>query len=223
VQTYDLKTGPPVLTTARNHENAVRLHVFRHGQTDLNRLNKYQGSIETDLNRHGIAQARHAARQLPEDITALVSSPMRRAVQTAEIISREREIPVETMPEFRERAVGIFEGLSKAEIKSRFPDMWERRLLHRFDVAPPGGESIGEVMERVQAGIERLLSVHRGRQVVLVAHGFVARAVWALVTRPPQDAFFDYALANGDCDSYTIQEPPVIGAQYCPGLEPLCG
>lgn len=189
----------------------MKLYVVRHGQTDLNRLSRYQGSIETDLNRRGIAQARRAARLLPDNIDALVSSPMRRALQTAEIIAGHKAVAVETMPEFRERSIGIFEGLSKAEIKQRFPEMWREKLMRRFDAAPPGGESVDEVLVRVQRGIERLLSIHHDGRVVVVAHGFVARAVWALATRAMRDTFFDYALANGDCAAYTIQDLPVAG------------
>lgn len=190
----------------------MKLHVIRHGQTDLNRLSRYQGSIETDLNARGIIQARRAARALPADVDALVSSPMQRALQTAQIISRHLAVPVETMPEFRERSIGVFEGLSKVEIKQRFPDMWEQKLMRRFDAAPPGGESVNEVVERVRGGIERLLHAHRHGQVVLVAHGFVARAVWAIATRASRDAFFEYALANGDCATYSIQDADGPGA-----------
>lgn len=189
----------------------MKLCMVRHGQTDLNRLNKYQGSIETDLNRLGIAQSRRAARMLPAGIDALVSSPMRRALQTAEIISRHKAVPVETMSEFRERSVGVFEGLSKAEIRHRFPDLWKDKLMRRFDAAPPGGETVDEVLDRVQRGIERLLSVYRGGCVVVVAHGFVARAVWALATRASRDAFFNYTLANGDCAIHSIQAAPAHG------------
>lgn len=192
----------------------MKLYVVRHGQTELNRLSRYQGSIETDLNRCGIAQARRVARLLPEDIDALVSSPMRRALQTAEIISWHKAVPVEIMCEFRERCVGIFEGLSKAEIKRRFPDIWKQKLMRRFHAAPPGGESVDDVLVRVQSGIERLLSDYRNRCVVVVAHGFVARAIWALATRPSRDTFFEYALANGDCAAYTIRDAPAPAFDY---------
>jgi len=182
----------------------MKLYIIRHGETDLNRANRYQGSIETDLNRRGIVQARRAATRLAGDIDALVSSPMRRALQTARIIAEHRAVAIKTMPEFRERCVGIFEGLSKAEIKQRYPSMWKDELLHRFDAAPPGGESVEEVLARVRHGIDRLLRDHRDGSVAVVAHGFVARAVWAIATRPPRDRFFDYALANGDCAAYRI-------------------
>lgn len=195
----------------------MNLHVVRHGQTDLNKLQKYQGSIETDLNRLGIAQAHRVAGTLPKEIDAVVSSPMRRALQTAEIISGHKGVAVQTMAEFRERSVGIFEGLSKAEIKAKFPDVWKRRPLHSFDAAPPGGESVEEVLERVRRGMERLLSLYETGDVVLVAHGFIARTVWAVATGASRDVFFEYALGNGGCASYAIFEgelaalPPTSG------------
>ena len=127
----------------------MKLYIVRHGQTDMNRRRRYQGSIETDLNERGIIQAQNAAKALPGDIDALVSSPMRRALQTAEIISVHTGKSVDVMPQFRERAFGLFEGLSKTEIKTRFPDLWKHKPLRSFDVTPPGGESKQGVSYRI--------------------------------------------------------------------------
>lgn len=182
----------------------MKLYIIRHGQTEMNRRRKYQGSIDTGLNARGIAQARRAAEVLATNIDVLVSSPMRRALQTAEIISAHSGIPIRIMPHFRERAFGQFEGLSKTEIKNRFPDLWKHKPLRSFEVAPPGGESVSEVLERVHRGIEQLLADHGRDHVVVVAHGFVARAIRGLTTPVSRDSFFDYTLANGDCATFTV-------------------
>lgn len=195
----------------------MQLHILRHGQTDLNRERRYQGSMDPPLNTLGIDQARRAASLLPESIDVLVSSPMRRALQTAEIISRHSGVPVRVMPEFRERAFGVFEGLSKPEVKNLFPDLWKRRPLRSFDAAPPEGEAVGEVLERVRRGIDELLAQCPRGQVVVVAHAFIARAIRGLATSPPRDGFFDYSLANGACASYTINDTPDTAFQ-----QPLC-
>ena len=185
----------------------MRLYLIRHGQTEMNRRRKYQGSIDTDLNDRGIAQARRAAQALPADIDALVSSSMRRALQTAEIISTHTGIPIDVMPQFRERAFGLFEGLSKIEIKKQFPDLWKHKPLRSFDLAPPGGESVNEVLERVRHGIEQLRDHHPDGHVAVVAHGFIARAIRGLTTPISRDTFFDYTLANGDCATFTVPSP----------------
>lgn len=185
----------------------MKLYLIRHGQTDMNKRRKYQGSIETDLNQQGIVQAQRAAEALPANIDALVSSPMRRALQTAEIISTHTGIPIDVMPQFRERAFGLFEGLSKTEIKHRFPDLWKHKPLRSFDVTPPGGESVDDVLERVRQGMEELLATHGHGQVAVVAHGFVARAIRGLTTTISRDTFFDYTLANGDCATFSVRKP----------------
>jgi probable phosphoglycerate mutase len=155
------------------------LLVVRHGRTRSNAEGRYQGSIDTDLDDVGISQAHALDAVLPRDVDAIVSSPMRRARRTAEILCAARGLPLAFADAFRERSVGVFEGLTHAEARERHPELWRQQATRRWDDAPPGGESIRAVFERVAQGLHDLRGTHGDRRAVLVAHGFVSRVIRA--------------------------------------------
>ena len=81
--------------------------------------------------------------------------------------------------------------------------IWQQDITRQWNVGPPGGESIKAVFERVAAGLTSLEDRFAGRHVVLVAHGFVAKVIRALLTDLSWDEFFRYALKNSQVEHYT--------------------
>jgi probable phosphoglycerate mutase len=173
----------------------MQIIIVRHGRTAFNAEGRYQGSLDTDLDETGRAQAAGLHAVLPSGIEVLVSSPMRRARQTAEAVAAARALPLALAADFRERAAGVLEGLTLAEVQAHHAELWERRVLRQWDEAPPGGESIRDVFHRVGRGLEALRSAHAGRCVALVAHGFVSKAIRATVLGRTDD-FFSWQLGN---------------------------
>ncbi|WP_051378041.1 histidine phosphatase family protein [Derxia gummosa] len=169
----------------------MRLYMARHGQTDLNAQQRFQGTSDPPLNAEGIAQAEALALRLPPGLTRIVASPLRRAHQTAAIVAARHGLPVLLMEGFRERAYGVFEGLCREEIEARYPELWARRIARHWDDGPPGGETMRAAVERVRAALDALAAEHAGETVLLVAHGFVARAVHLLLRELPPEAFYD--------------------------------
>ncbi|WP_176256705.1 histidine phosphatase family protein [Derxia lacustris] len=169
----------------------MKLYMARHGQTDLNAQQRFQGSSDPPLNAAGIAQAEELARRLPAGLTRIVASPLQRARQTAEIVAASHGLPVLLMGEFRERCYGVFEGLSREDIEARYPELWARRIARHWDDGPPGGETMRQAVDRVDAALAALRAEHAGETVLLVAHGFVARAVHLLLRALPPEAFYD--------------------------------
>lgn len=157
----------------------MKLLVVRHGRTRSNAEGRYQGSIDTDLDEVGIEQARALDALLPRDVDAVATSPLRRARRTAEIFCAARDLPLEIVEGFHERSGGVFEGLTFADARERYAELWARGIMHSWDEAPPGGESVREVAERVVRGLELLRARFEGRRLVLVAHGFVSRVIRA--------------------------------------------
>ncbi len=123
----------------------------------------------------------------------LLSSPLLRARQSAALVADELALPVTLAPAFRERHVGVFEGLTQQEARERYPALWARNITRRWAEAPPGGESLDEVIARVGQG---LAQSGRQERVLLVAHGVVAKVIRAL-TVAGFDDFFEWQLANG--------------------------
>lgn len=172
------------------------LYVVRHGQTWANIERRYLGSLDPGLTELGRQQAQALAAHLPATVEVLVTSPLLRARQTAEYLSRALNLPIEIIDAFRERNVGVFEGLTQAEAKAQYPHLWAQNITRQWDAGPDGGESIRDVVTRVREGLQTLLATYAGRTVVLVAHGFVAKTVRALARNDFSD-FYDWQLDNG--------------------------
>ena len=177
---------------------ALTLLMARHGQTDLNIDERWQGRIDAPLNATGFAQAEQLARALPGGIQALVVSPMLRARQTAEPVARALGLAPTLDADFRERDFGIFEGLTADDALQQFPELAARNVAYRWDEAPPGAEPTRAVVERVARGLQRLCEAHDGQTVLLVSHGFVVRCLRHLIDGVSEAEFFAVErIANG--------------------------
>ncbi|QFY42720.1 histidine phosphatase family protein [Candidatus Methylospira mobilis] len=172
------------------------LYVVRHGETQANAEGRYLGALDTGLTACGINQVEALKSRLPAHIDAVVVSPLRRAQQTAQIIFDNSSLSLRAMHAFRERHVGVFEGLTQTEARARYPELWSQNITRQWNLAPTGGESIAAVFIRVQRGLCDLLADYPQQVVVLVAHGFIAKTIRALVRRDFSD-FFDWQLENG--------------------------
>jgi broad specificity phosphatase PhoE len=152
--------------------------LVRHGETDWNRNNRFQGHADPPLNAAGRAQAAELAATLSGDhIAALYSSPLQRALETAETIGTALGLAPTTFEGLREVDVGSWQGLTRDEVAARFPGQFNRWLEHG-----PGwedGETYEEMGERVLAALGVLAERHEGERVVAVTHGGPIRAVLA--------------------------------------------
>ncbi|HHC09119.1 MAG TPA: histidine phosphatase family protein [Actinobacteria bacterium] len=149
---------------------AVHLTLLRHAESTGNAAGVWQGSTDAELTPRGRAQADAVVGRLAgRSFDLVVSTGMRR---TDETIAGLRA-PVEVDPGFREIALGEWEGLSAAEVRARYPDA-VARLLAGEDVAPTGGETLREFVERIVAALAGLLDrLDDGDRVLVVTHGGV--------------------------------------------------
>jgi broad specificity phosphatase PhoE len=149
----------------------TRLILCRHGETDWNVEGRYQGQADPPLNANGLAQARDLASELQQvGLEVIYSSPLRRALQTAEIVAEGLRLPLFVEPRLMEIHQGDWQTRLRAEINARYPDLFWRWQTEPWAVTPPGGESIIHVQERVYAGLDDLLEQHQGRCIGLVTH-----------------------------------------------------
>jgi broad specificity phosphatase PhoE len=142
----------------------------RHGETDWNVEGRVQGHTDRPLNDTGVAQARALADELAhEQVDAVYSSDLDRALDTARAVAEPRGIPVVPVPELREKDFGTWEGLLDEEILERFPQ------AHN---GPWGdAETPDELEERVLAALREIAERHPGERVLVVSHGGPLRAV----------------------------------------------
>lgn len=146
---------------------------LRHGETKHTAAKKFSGTGGDDpgLNDAGRGQARRAAHALAADggFDAIVSSPMRRTRETAAAVSESLGLPVELADGFRECAFGDWDGYTLSEVEQRWPDELQSWLAS-MTFAPPGGESIVEVQQRVEETLVETLSTYAGKKIVVVSH-----------------------------------------------------
>ncbi|WP_429120935.1 histidine phosphatase family protein [Aeromonas allosaccharophila] len=177
----------------------MELVVIRHAETQANAEGRYQGSLDIGLNDDGVRQISRLAEEVAVTMPPfdrLLASPLLRTRECAAILSRQLGLPVELAPAFRERDVGLFEGLTQAEARALYPELWARNITRCWTEAPPGGETLDEVIARVSQGLIELASTTEGVRVLLVAHGVVAKVIRALTTAGFDD-FFEWQLPNG--------------------------
>ena len=153
---------------------------IRHGETDWNRQQRFQGHADVPLNEIGLAQAARLGERLAaESADGLVSSDLQRARQTMQpIATRWSQVPALERG-LREQNFGVLEGLDVPTIKARHADLWAQWLEQRADFAlPGGGESLRQFHARVIDAVRALAEQNPGRTLVVVTHGGVLDMLW---------------------------------------------
>lgn len=153
-----------------------RLFVARHGETDYNRAQRWQGSTDIPLNDEGRAQAAELAERVRHlGLSAVGASTLSRAQETAEIVSTRLGLSL-LEPDVRlcERSFGVFEGLTYAECEANFPEVFAK---YRTDptVLPKGAEDYASLTVRARAAV--VSAAARASNVLLISHGGVLRAL----------------------------------------------
>lgn len=149
-------------------------YIFRHGQTDFNKERRWQGcGIDMPLNREGEIQAHElAARLRDKNLQIIYSSPLKRALRTAEIVAAELDIPVSIIPDLREGCFGEAEGMLKDDIAVKYPQIFKDWYsdVNDLDVGFPGGETKRQMQRRMFDVVKGLLSAQQ-EVVGIASHG----------------------------------------------------
>ena len=175
----------------------THLLAIRHGETAWNSEGRFQGHLNSALNEEGLAQAQALGQRLVlERFDLLLSSDLGRALQTASAVAMCTGHAVVVEPRLRERQMGIFQGLTAAEVEARFPDEYARFRSRDPDYAIPGGESMRQLQERSLACFSELVERHAWLTLVAVSHGGVIGMLYRHATAMPLDAPRDFSLHN---------------------------
>lgn len=148
-----------------------RLIFIRPGETDWNRQGRWQGWVATPLNEHGRRQAQKLARFVRNiGMTALYSSDLRRAVETAEMLTA--QLPFEPVYDerLRERKIGEWQGLTLEEMAQWYPEAYHQCITDPENFPVPGGESRNDVRRRIVACFNDILAEARGETVGILSH-----------------------------------------------------
>lgn len=156
----------------------MHLILIRHGQTDWNKEYRVQGQADLPLNELGRAQAQAIAQSLKDEkVEAIYSSPLSRALETAQAVSAYHPVAITVLNELKEMDVGETDGIYYPDLETKYPDffrLWTAdAALARF----PGGETLPALQDRAWRAIQRIISSNHNDSVVVASHFFVLRTI----------------------------------------------
>jgi alpha-ribazole phosphatase len=176
----------------------TRLLLIRHGETDWNVEGRWQGQADVPLNRRGRQQAVTVARSLCNtNIHAIYSSDLQRAWQTARVLARIKNLPIQGDARLREIHQGEWQGLLIDEIQMKYAHEFRRRHDNPLQVAPPGGETALQARDRVVNMVNEIVKKHAEDTVAVVSHGFVIAIARTYYAGKPIEEVWEMVPDNG--------------------------
>lgn len=150
---------------------ATNVLLIRHGQSKGNAERRFGGHTATPLSSRGRNQAHKTAHTLKsESLTAIYSSDLARAMETAEPLSKLTRLPVHATTAFRERSVGIMEGLTFEEAAQQHPEQYAALLRRDFEHVLKGGESYRQLLDRARQKLDDIIEENRGGKIAVFSH-----------------------------------------------------
>lgn len=177
----------------------MKLILARHGETDWNVAKKIQGVTDTDLNENGLRQARELAAAVLAGnlgITAIYSSHLKRAAQTAAYVAEALDLPYHTMEALQELNFGKWEGNSWPEVKERYPEEYGVWYTNRRYTPAPEGESYQQMLERVIPALQEIVRREKGNALVVIHSAEIVALQAALHNTSFQTMAKDYPIGN---------------------------
>jgi broad specificity phosphatase PhoE len=151
--------------------DSTRILLVRHGQSEGNAEGRFGGHTATPLSARGRRQAEATAHALSaEKLSAIYSSDLPRAVETAMPLARLTGLDVEQTSAFRERSVGVMEGLSFEEAAAQHPEQYAALIRRDFEHVLLDGESYRQMLDRAVSRLDLVIKQNRGASVVVFSH-----------------------------------------------------
>lgn len=175
----------------------MKLYVARHGQTVWNAQNKVCGVTDVELTEKGIEQAEKLADIVPDNIDVIITSPLKRAIETGKIVAEKNNIPMYIEELLIEQNYGIYEGIDRKD--PQFLNN-KRNFAYRY----PDGESMMQVAYRIYGFIDKIKKEYQGKNVLLISHGGVCRIIRTYFIDMTNEEFFNYTLKNGELEEYEL-------------------
>ena len=185
----------------------MKLLLVRHGQTVWNADRRFQGQADPELSERGRAQAAALERALRgRRLSAVYSSPLRRARETAEIAVGGTGLPVTVLADLKELGLGRWEGHGVEEVVAADGEHYRRWLGQPLDYPPPGGEPLPSVERRVLSAMGRIVATHGdGEEVLVVGHGGIIAVYCCHLLDLSLNALWRLRIDNA---SLTVVAPP---------------
>jgi broad specificity phosphatase PhoE len=183
------------------------LILVRHGETDWNRVGRYQGFARTPLNERGRWQAERTAYRLADwGVDVVYSSDLPRAMETAGPIAERLGLPIGELEALREIDVGEWEGLTVPQIQREHAENWEMYLSDPIHTVRRGGESLAELAHRVTELFRRWEVEHADLTVLSVTHGGPIKALVCTIPGLPLDYRMHLTIGNASITVFAREQ-----------------
>ena len=185
----------------------MRLLLIRHGESTANAEHRLQGHLDIPLNDRGRRESDLLAERLSRlTIDALYSSPLSRARETAETVAKRVGLDVIERPALMERDVGELAGLTREEIRARYPEYVRARAAGDSNVTVAGYESDDDLAQRVMRVLEETVGDHPRQTVAVVTHGGVIAVVCRQTLQMPVARPGPFAVSNVGITTFDMRE-----------------
>jgi 2,3-bisphosphoglycerate-dependent phosphoglycerate mutase len=205
----------------------TKLILLRHGESQWNLENRFTGSVDVPLSAKGEQEAVRAGELLKElPIEKVYTSILRRAIETAEIVTRVRgqHLLTERDKALNERCYGDLQGLNKADAAKKFGEAQVKLWRRSYDVRPPNGESLKDTADRTIPFLlgQILPEVKGGTDVLVIAHGNSLRSIVMYLDKLSPEEVLDLNIPTGVPLVYDMTSDGKIScATYLSDSEPL--
>lgn len=176
----------------------MKIFLVRHGETDWNLKGKIQGNTDIELNKTGIKQAYELSNKMLEKnykFSKIYSSPQKRALQTAKILSENTNIECIVVDKLKEMNLGKWEGLAWSEVRENYPLEYKEWFVKRRYTKTPNGESYEEMLERVLDSLYKIIN-DNSDNIVIVTHSAVIMSLQCYITNTDFDKMTKFRTDN---------------------------
>ena len=186
---------------------ATTILLVRHGQTEWNRVERFRGQIDIELNSTGQEQARRAAQRIYSywAPTAVLSSPMKRATQTANAIAQLFDLPVQAHKGLIDINYGDWQGLTPEEASEKWPIQLTNWYKMPEKAVIPRGEALAQVQDRAMTALSAIIKEHAKQTVVLVSHTVVNRLILLGILGLGSDRFWQLRQEPGAINLFKME------------------
>lgn len=154
----------------------IKLYLIRHGETEWNTVKRFQGWTDIELSEKGLKQAELLGKRFKNiHIDELYASPLKRAVKTAEGISKASGLEIKTSEYFKEINFGAWEGKTRSELSALYGSEFDDFIKHPQDLPFPGEGSFDNVTKRIKKGLDMVLDGKDDVSIAIVSHGGIIR------------------------------------------------
>lgn len=187
-----------------------RIYLIRHGITLWNNEFRYQGHTDIELSPEGKAQAQALRQRLQqENITAIYSSNLKRALETAEIINEPHQLEIKINPLFKEINFGVWEGLTYKDLQIKYPEQLKIWTETPHLLKLEKGETFSELRDRALIGIQEVLSFYKEGNILIVSHGGTIASLICGLLKEPLIKMWEYKQKNAALNILRIHDDEV--------------